>query len=93
MRVEVACCGERNAMKTRPPAAKTFLLTGFTLIAFAANSLLTRMALGEGSIDAASFVSIRLASGAVMLLAITATTQKKRSLRLFTPGLSGLSSL
>ncbi|MEO0806290.1 MAG: DMT family transporter [Cyanobacteria bacterium J06643_4] len=70
-------------MKTYPPATKTFLLTGFTLIAFAANSLLTRMALGEGSIDAASFVSIRLASGAVTLLAVTAITQKKYSLSLF----------
>lgn len=69
-------------METCPPAAKTLLLTGFTLIAFAANSLLTRMALGEGTIDAASFVSIRLVSGAVMLLAITATTQKKLSLSL-----------
>ncbi|MEL7334381.1 MAG: DMT family transporter [Cyanobacteria bacterium J06560_2] len=67
-------------MDTHPSAAKTFLLTGVTLIAFAANSLLTRMALGEGSIDAASFVSIRLASGAVMLLAITSITQKQRGL-------------
>ncbi|MEO0378308.1 MAG: hypothetical protein AAF329_27670 [Cyanobacteria bacterium P01_A01_bin.17] len=40
----------------------------------------TRMALGEGSINAASFVTIRLASGAVMLLAITALTQRKKSL-------------
>ncbi|MEL7227051.1 MAG: EamA family transporter, partial [Cyanobacteria bacterium J06576_12] len=36
------------------------MLTAITLVAFAANSLLTRMALGEGSIDAASFVTIRL---------------------------------
>lgn len=64
-------------METRPSAVKTSLLTGFTLIAFAANSLFTRTALGGGSIDAASFVSIRLASGAVMLLAIT---QQKKSL-------------
>ncbi|MEM8501665.1 MAG: DMT family transporter [Cyanobacteria bacterium P01_D01_bin.1] len=64
-----------------PSAIKTSSLTGITLIAFAANSLLTRMALeGEGSIDAASFVTIRLASGAVMLLAITALTRKEKSL-------------
>jgi len=66
-------------MKTHPSAIQTSCLTGITLIAFAANSLLTRMALGEGSIDAASFVSIRLASGAVMLFAITAFTQQKKS--------------
>jgi drug/metabolite transporter (DMT)-like permease len=37
------------------------------MLAFAANSLLCRMALGAGLIDAASFTSIRIASGAVML--------------------------
>ena len=66
-------------METRPSAVKTFLLTGFTLVAFAANSLLTRMALGEGAIDAASFVFIRLAAGAVMLLASTSITQPRKS--------------
>lgn len=62
-------------MDSRPSALKTSLLTALTLIAFAANSLLTRMALGEDSIDAASFVTIRLASGAAMLLAITALSK------------------
>ena len=38
------------------------------MLAFAGNSLLTRMALRDGAIDAASFTSIRLASGAVALL-------------------------
>ena len=37
------------------------------MIAFAANSLLCRMALREAHIDAASFTLIRLASGAIML--------------------------
>ena len=36
------------------------------------------MALGEGSIDAVSFMTLRLASGSVMLLAITAFSQAKR---------------
>ncbi|RKX35873.1 MAG: EamA family transporter [Verrucomicrobia bacterium] len=40
------------------------------LIAFAANSVLCRMALGNGAIDAASFTSVRLLSGAVTLLVI-----------------------
>ncbi|MEO1447515.1 MAG: DMT family transporter [Cyanobacteria bacterium J06635_11] len=65
-------------METRPSAVRTSLLTGATLVAFAANSLLTRMALGEGSIDAASFSTIRLLSGAAMLLAITTLTQQKK---------------
>lgn len=37
------------------------------MLAFAANSLLCRMALGAGLIDAASFTSIRILSGAAML--------------------------
>ncbi len=38
------------------------------MIAFAANPLLCRMALGEGYIDAASFATVRVGSGALMLL-------------------------
>ena len=48
---------------------KTFLYTSFALIAFA-NSVLCRLALGEHSIDAASFTVIRLISGAVTLVVI-----------------------
>ncbi len=44
------------------------LLTAFTLVAFAANSLLCRMALGEGLIDPLSFTAIRLVSGALALI-------------------------
>jgi len=43
------------------------LLTAITMLAFAANSILCRMALGGEIIDAASFTAIRLASGALML--------------------------
>jgi drug/metabolite transporter (DMT)-like permease len=45
----------------------TVLLTAIAMLAFAANSLLCRMALGAGLIDAASFTSVRVISGAVML--------------------------
>ncbi len=45
----------------------TFLLTAIAMLAFAANSLLCRMALGAGIVDAASFTSIRIVSGALML--------------------------
>ncbi len=43
------------------------LLTAVAMLAFAANSLLCRMALGAELIDAASFTTVRISSGAVML--------------------------
>ncbi|MEW5903886.1 MAG: DMT family transporter [Pseudomonadota bacterium] len=43
------------------------LATIITMIAFAANSLLCRMALKETGIDAASFTTVRLLAGAAML--------------------------
>jgi drug/metabolite transporter (DMT)-like permease len=47
--------------------ARVFLLTTIAMIAFAANSLLCRLALQRLTIDAASFSSIRILSGAVAL--------------------------
>ncbi len=51
------------------PMAKSKLvfLTVVAMLAFAANSLLCRLALRAAHIDAASFTLIRLASGAIML--------------------------
>jgi drug/metabolite transporter (DMT)-like permease len=49
---------------------KTLLLTVTAMIAFAANSILCRGALGRGLIDAVGFTSIRLASGAAILVLI-----------------------
>jgi len=57
-----------------PSRLRTALFTASALVAFAANSLLCRQALGHASIDAASFSSIRLASGAVTLLLVTRST-------------------
>ena len=48
-------------------AARTALLIVFAMLAFAGNSLLCRVALRDTAIDAASFTSIRLASGALIL--------------------------
>jgi drug/metabolite transporter (DMT)-like permease len=48
-------------------------LTSLTMIAFAGNSLLCRIALKHSGIDAASFTTIRLVSGAVMLWLIART--------------------
>ena len=45
----------------RPPRSLVLVvLTALTLIAFAANSLLCRAALGENRIDAASFTLIQI---------------------------------
>lgn len=46
---------------------RVFALTFLAMIAFAGNSLLCRLALKYTSIDAASFTSIRIISGAVVL--------------------------
>lgn len=54
-------------MPDLPSQTRTLLLTGITLIAFAANSVLTRQALGGGHMDPIGFTAIRLLSGAVML--------------------------
>jgi drug/metabolite transporter (DMT)-like permease len=49
---------------------RTIALTALAMFAFAANSLLCRLALQHASIDAASFGSVRLVSGALMLLVV-----------------------
>ncbi|APX22132.1 MAG: EamA/RhaT family transporter [Rhodobacteraceae bacterium] len=49
---------------------RLFLLVALTMTAFAANSLLSRAALASGGIDPASFGTLRLLSGAVVLAAL-----------------------
>ncbi|CAN5864840.1 DMT family transporter [soil metagenome] len=49
---------------------KIVFYTGFALVAFAFNSILCRLALGMNLIDAASFTTIRIVSGAVTLALI-----------------------
>jgi len=56
------------------------LLTAFALIAFAANSVLCRLALGSGTIDAASFTGIRLFSGAIALFIILSIKSSNKDL-------------
>lgn len=55
---------------------KTLALTALAMIAFAANSVFTRIALVETDIDPVMFTCIRLLTGALMLLAIVAFHQK-----------------
>jgi len=50
--------------------AQIFVLTSVVMIAFAGNSLLCRLALSQTGIDAASFTTLRIASGAIMLFFI-----------------------
>jgi len=50
--------------------ARTLVFTALALMAFAGNSLLCRAALAHTQVDAASFATIRLLSGALMLSAL-----------------------
>ena len=51
-------------------------LTVLALVAFAGNSVLCRLALADNSIDAASFTTVRLVSGAIALLIILSATSR-----------------
>jgi len=53
-----------------PPHWTTLALTAASMLAFAANSLLCRLALAGGGIDPASFGAIRIVSGALALALI-----------------------
>lgn len=56
---------------------KYLLATILALVAFAGNSVLCRLALHEGAIDASSFTMIRLVSGAITLFVLFQLTQNK----------------
>jgi len=58
------------AQVTLSSTTRTIALTAIAMIAFAANSLLCRLALGKHAIDPSSFGAIRIVAGAAMLSAI-----------------------
>jgi len=58
------------------PVRKTFGYTLLALIAFAGNSIICRIALKETAIEPAFFTSIRLISGAIVLMLIVLLTAK-----------------
>jgi drug/metabolite transporter (DMT)-like permease len=60
----------------------TPIYTSLTMIAFASNSILNRLALGRGTIDAVSYTTIRLGAGAVTLLLIAITQKNDGSSKL-----------
>lgn len=57
--------------------SRTILLTLVTMLAFAANSVLCRLALAHSAIDPASFTFMRLASGAVALWLLCSVIGKR----------------
>lgn len=60
---------------------KIITCTIFALLAFAGNSVLCRLALGEKTIDAASFTIIRLLSGIIILIILATITRKPKGTR------------
>jgi len=68
-------------MSVGSPQLRAIVYTSITMLAFAGNSILCRMALRDGAIDPASFTSIRLLSGALALLLIVRLTSNKSSVR------------
>jgi drug/metabolite transporter (DMT)-like permease len=58
--------------------SRTVACTAAAMVAFAGNSVLTRLALGRATIDAATFSTVRIAGGAGMLLATTALRDSGR---------------
>jgi drug/metabolite transporter (DMT)-like permease len=66
-------------MDSPPPGGRTLALTALALVAFAANSLLCRMALQPPAIDAATFASVRVVSGALALALVLHVQASPRS--------------
>lgn len=60
------------------PRIKTIAATTFALLAFAANSILCRMALDKNLIDAGNFTSIRLLSGIIVLFVLIKLTRSTK---------------
>ncbi|GAA0704890.1 DMT family transporter [Dokdonella soli] len=61
------------------PALHTIVLTAMAMLAFAANSLLCRLALQQGNIDPTSFANVRLISGAIALAVIVRLRSERSS--------------
>ncbi|WP_024459522.1 DMT family transporter [Marinimicrobium sp. LS-A18] len=61
------------------PNTRLFFISLLAMVAFAGNSLLCRVALAAGEIDAASFTTVRLVSGAAILAALVSYRRKPRA--------------
>ena len=71
------CPGCKMETTTNPRYLRAIVLTALAMLAFAANSLLCRLALGKESIDPSSFASVRLLAGAVFLVLIARFTSNR----------------
>lgn len=74
---------------------RLFLMTALTMLAFAANSVLNRWAVGPGHIGAVEFAMVRLLAGAAMLAALVLWQRGGMAwpgLRGRVPGVLGLSA-
>lgn len=73
---------------------KLFLLTSLTMVAFAANSLLNRLALSGDEIGPAGFAAVRVAAGASVLFALLAYRDRSfpRLAMPYWPAVIGLAS-
>lgn len=60
---------------------RTLLATAAALVAFAANSILCRLALSSGAIDPASFTSVRIVSGAAVLAILALAAGERAAAR------------
>ncbi|HKU07550.1 MAG TPA: EamA family transporter, partial [Bradyrhizobium sp.] len=65
-------------MKQSRARIKTIALTALAMVAFAANSVLCRVALTQAAIDPATFTLVRLASGACVLSLILSFRRKPK---------------
>ncbi len=70
---------------------KTILLVTLAMVAFAANSLLCRMALSTTNIDPATFTTIRIVSGAFALILLSAWIAHKN--KITTEGITTASNI
>jgi drug/metabolite transporter (DMT)-like permease len=68
---------------------RLFLLTSLTMMAFAANSLLNRLAVSAGHADPASFAVLRVCAGASVLIALVLLSGKGAGLWRRPPYLGG----
>ena len=70
-----------SELRRGPSTLRTVVLTAVAMLAFAANSLLCRLALQRQGIDPASFGSIRLVSGAITLALVVQLRTRPHSAR------------
>lgn len=67
---------ERYDGRVAEPEARVAAATATAMTAFAANSILCRLALAGGAIDPVGFTAVRLVSGAVTLYAVVRVTRR-----------------